>query len=589
MKSNLKARIATLAICLLPSGFTNADSFPVAIRVQASETKGELKPAWRFFGSDEPNYGTTPNGKKLLAELGEMAPKRVFFRAHNLLCTGDGTPALKWGSTNAYTEDANGNPIYDWKILDEIFDAYRDANVRPYAQIGFMPKALSTNPEPYQHNWRPGARGNRLETGWAYPPKDYKKWEDLVYEWVKHCVERYGKEEVETWYWEVWNEADIMYWQGQPKDETFHRLHDHAINGVKRALPTAKVGGPDAANGGSAFMRNFLDHCLNGTNYATGQKGTPLDFVAFHAKGQPSIVEGNVRLGIGNHLNNVNNGYRTIAAFPELKNVPIVIGESDPDTCAACRAIEYPANAYRNRPQFASYTAASYARKYDLADRHGVNLEGILAWTFQFDDQPYFAGLRSLATNGIDKPVLNTFRMFAKMSGNRLAVDSSHGYLLDELLQSGRRGAAPPAAEGEVRGRGRGRGGVRVEPDVSAMASIDGNKLSAIVWHYHDDDIVSDEAAVSLTFAGLPQQSGPAKLQHFRIDDEHSNSFTVWKKMGEPQQPTPAQYAELEKAGKLAELEPPSTVNIENGQANVKFNLPRQGVSLVVLEMNAAR
>ena len=589
MKSNLTVRFASLAICLLPFGLANADPFPVTIRVQASETKGELKPAWRFFGTDEPNYGTTPNGKKLLAELGEMAPKRVFFRAHNLLCTGDGTPALKWGSTNAYTEDANGNPIYDWKILDEIFDAYRDANVRPYTQIGFMPKALSTNPEPYQHNWRPGGTNNRLFTGWAYPPKDHKKWEDLVYEWVKHCVERYGKEEVETWYWQVWNEADIGYWQGQPKDETFHRLHDHAINGVKRALPTAKVGGPDAASGGSAFMRNFLDHCLNGTNYATGQKGTPMDFVAFHAKGQPSLVEGNVRLAIGNHLNNVNNGYRTIAAFPELKNTPIVIGESDPDTCAACRAIEYPANAYRNRPHFASYTAASYARKYDLADQHGLNLEGILAWTFQFDDQPYFAGLRALATNGIDLPVMNAFRMFAKMSGDRIAVDSSHGYLLDELLQSGRRGAAPPAAESEGRGqrRGRGRGGVRVEPDVSAMASIDGNKLMAIVWHYHDDDIPGDEAAVTLTFTGLPQQSGQAKLQHFRIDDEHSNSFTVWKEMGEPQQPTPEQYAQLEKAGKLAELEAPSTVNIENGQATIIFALPRQGVSLLVLEMNA--
>jgi xylan 1,4-beta-xylosidase len=315
-----------------------------------------------------------------------------------------------------------------------------------------------------------------------------------------------------------------------------------------------------------------------------------MDFVAFHAKGQPSLVEGNVRLAIGNHLNNVSNGFRTIAAFPELKSVPIVIGESDPDTCAACRAIEYPQNAYRNRPHFASYTAASYARKYDLADQHGVNLEGILAWTFQFDDQPFFAGLRALATNGIDLPVMNTFRMFAKMSGDRIATDSSHGYALEEITQRGRRGAggAEPAADGG-RGRGRGgRGGVRGEPDVAAMASLDGNKLAAIVWHYHDDDIAGEAAAITLAFSGLPQRSGQARLLHYRIDDEHSNSFSVWQKMGSPQQPTPEQYAELERAGKLAQLAgPPTNVAIENGQANLKFNLPRQGVSLVVLEMNA--
>jgi xylan 1,4-beta-xylosidase len=120
------------------------------------------------------------------------------------------------------------------------------------------------------------------------------------------------------------------------------------------------------------------------------------------------------------------------------------------------------------------------------------------------------------------------------------------------------------------------------------MASLDGNKVAAIVWHYHDDDIPGDAADVAVTFTGLSQQSGEAKLQHYRIDDEHSNSFTVWQKMGSPQDPTPEQYAELEMAGKLAQLEAPATVAIENGQATLRFQLPRQGVSLVVLELNAA-
>src|SRR5579872_4663260 len=100
------------------------DSFPVQLKVDASRPLGEMRPFWRFFGADEPNYATMRHGKKLLGELGELRPGEVYFRTHNLLTSGDGTPALKWGSTNAYTEDAEGRPIYDWRIVDRIFDTY---------------------------------------------------------------------------------------------------------------------------------------------------------------------------------------------------------------------------------------------------------------------------------------------------------------------------------------------------------------------------------------------------------------------------------------------------------------------------------
>ena len=119
---------------------TNA--FTVTIQVDAAKPQGELKPIWRFFGADEPNYAYMKHGTKLVGELGEMSPKNVYFRAHNLLCSGDGTPALKWGSTGAYREDADGKPIYDWTIVDRIFDTYLARGVKPYAQIGFMPKDL---------------------------------------------------------------------------------------------------------------------------------------------------------------------------------------------------------------------------------------------------------------------------------------------------------------------------------------------------------------------------------------------------------------------------------------------------------------
>ena len=533
------------------------ESFRVAIRVDAARPIGRLRPIWRFFGADEPNYATTKNGRKLISELGELAPKHVYFRAHNLLCSGDGTPALKWGSSGAYKENAQGKAVYDWTILDGIFDTYLERGVRPYVQMGFMPKDLSIQPEPYQHKWTPKAKYSEIYTGWAYPPKDYKKWAELCYQWAKHCVARYGRDEVETWCWQTWNEPNIGYWRGT--HEEFCKLHDYAVDAVRRALPTARVGGPDVAGSGGRFQRDFLEHCLRGTNHATGKKGTPLDFVSFHAKGSPRFVDGHVRMGIANQLRTINEGFGIIASFPELKDTPIVIGESDPEGCAACQGEQL---GYRNGTMYSSYTAASFARKHDLADKHGINFEGALTWAFEFEDQPYFAGFRSLATNGIDKPVLNVFRMFSKMSGSRLTVQSDAAVDLSTMMSEG----------------------VRSRPDVAALASLDKDTLCVMAWHYHDDDVPGPAANVEFSVEGLPADFAKATLRHFRIDEDHSNAYSAWKRMGQPQNPTPDQYAELEKAGQLGPLTPPEEITANHNKITLKSQLARQAVSLLVID-----
>ena len=363
---------ALVASILAAGGSRAADSFAVSIRIDAAKTHGELKSIWQFFGADEPNYAYMKHGKTLLTQLGELRPRQVFFRAHNLLNSGDGTPALKWGSTGVYRQDADGNPVYDWTILDRIFDTYLQCGVRPYAQIGFMPKDLSTNPDPYQHRWTPQARYEDIYTGWAYPPKDYDKWAELVYRWVQHCVERYGRQEVETWYWQVWNEPNIGYWRGTPQE--FYRLHDCAIDAVRRALPSAKVGGPDTAGSGGRFTRQFFEHCLRGKNYATGETGTPLDFVSFHAKGTPTYVDGHVRMGIANQLRTIDDGFRLVASFTELKDKPIVIGESDPEGWQRARAH----NLLIATGPCIRATLRPALHKHELAQKHDVNLEGAL-------------------------------------------------------------------------------------------------------------------------------------------------------------------------------------------------------------------
>jgi xylan 1,4-beta-xylosidase len=557
---------STLSLTLLvlasraPAAAQQTDS--VSIRVATTIKRGVMTPMWAWFGYDEPNYTYMKHGRKLLSELQALSPVPVHVRMHNLLTTGDGTPALKWGSTNAYTEDATGRPIYDWTIVDRIIDALIERGMKPYVEIGFMPEALSTKPTPYRHHWQPGDDYNDIYTGWAYPPKDYERWRELIYEWVKHSVERYGREEVESWWWELWNEPDIGYWRGT--QEEFLKLYDYTVDGLKRALPSARIGGPHVTGPNGArtqqILRNFIEHALRGTNHATGRRGTALDVIGFHAKGAPRVMpEGHVRMSVSNQLRAIHNGFGIVASYPELKGVPIVIGESDPEGCAACPMRTNPANAYRNGTMYSSYTAEQIARTYELADLHGVNLLGSVTWAFEFEDQPYFDGFRDLATNGIAKPVLNVFRMLGQMSGDRVAVESTGGLPLATVRDS------------SVRGRA----------DVNALAARAERAVTVLVWHYHDDDLPAPAAHVELTIEGLP--SGRVTLTHYRVDREHSNAYEAWKQMGSPQQPTPEQYAQLEKAGQLQQLEEPRPIVVESGRVMVAFSLPRQGLSLVKL------
>src|SRR5471030_2827419 len=179
------------ALAMAPAIFADSNTnapFPVTITVDAGKSVGELTQIWRFFGADEPNYAYMKDGEKLIGELGQLGGSQVYFRAHHLLTSGDVAYSLKFGSTSAYKEDANGNPVYDWKINDQIFDTYLERGLKPYAQIGFMPEALSTHPENYPHNPPVNQRAN-VSGGQSYPPKDFGKWGELSYQWAKHSVE----------------------------------------------------------------------------------------------------------------------------------------------------------------------------------------------------------------------------------------------------------------------------------------------------------------------------------------------------------------------------------------------------------------
>jgi xylan 1,4-beta-xylosidase len=546
--------MSTVAVCL-------GQSSKILVRVDARHSEVQYQPRWNYFGADEPNYSYTPNGQQLLRELSRLSPAPVYVRLHNLLTTGDGSASLKWGSTNAYNEDAAGRPIYNWEITDRIFDALHRNGVRPLVEVGFMPEVLSTHPQPYRHSFPNGD----VFTGWSYPPKDYAKWAALVAAWTAHLRERYGDAEVSTWLWEVWNEPDIDYWHGTPQE--YDKLYDVTAAAIQKVLPEAKIGGPDATGvtpGKSEdFLRQFLEHCAHGTNAATRGIGAPLAFISFHPKGLPKSVDGHVRMDVGHQLRAMDLGMHVVASYPEWKDTPIILGESDPEGCAACKGAQ---NGYRNGPLYGVSVAEAMARADELARRNGVKLQGAVTWAFEFEDQSVFAGFRELATGGkadgvpylVDKPVLNVFRMLGMLGGQTLPVTSSGARPVDEVLRESVRGV----------------------PDVNAIATRAERHIDVMLWNYHDDDVAVPVAEIALAVDGVP--AGEVHVQRFVVDAQHSNAYSVWQRMGSPEKPTAAQFVELQRAAKLESLDASKLVT-RDGEAALDVKLERQGVMLVRL------
>ena len=550
----MKKAVLAVALLALAGGASaqNAATAPVSISVDLAKKIGPYKPIYAWFGYDEANYTTMPDGRKLLRQLRDLSPVPVTVRAHHLLSSGDGVAALKWSSTNVYSEDANGKPVYDFRIIDGIFDEYRDAGVIPMFELGFTPKAMASGTGAYEDHYPESSTGGAVHS----PPKDMAKWQEMIRTVTAHMVQRYGRANVAKWHFEVWNEPDISYWHGTP--EQYFDLYDHAVAGVRAALPEAKVGGPATTGPGSARAAKFLDDFLA---HVAARK-SPLDFISFHAKGQPRIQGGEVVMGLAKELNDVDRGFAIVAKYPQFRKLPIILSEVDPEGCAACSMKVNPANAYRNGTLYPAYTAAAYKRLFELADRRGVNLVSMLSWSFEFEGKDYFEGFRSLSSNGVNKPVLNFFRMAALMRGQRAAVSSTGALTADAIIADG----------------------VRAQADIDALATTDARTAAVMLWNYHDAEKPAPGSPVAVTIKGLPKAVSRVRLTHYRIDDAHSNAYTVWKAMGSPQTPTPQQMTDLQSRDGLELLESPRWLPVSGGAVSIGTELPRQSISLLQLD-----
>ncbi len=531
----------------------------VDVRVDLEKSRGSLAPVYSWFGYDESNYTTTENGKALLGELQALTPAPVYVRAHFLLTSGDGKPELKWSSSNVYGEDVSGKPTYNWAILDGIFDGWVHAGIRPFVELGFMPKALSTHPDPYHIPW-PTKPGD--VEGWSFPPKDYSKWQELMRQVAAHMLARYGLSEVSKWYWEVWNEPDIFYWHGT--EQEYERLYDYAAAGVRAAIPDARVGGP-ATTGptpgskSAEYLREFLRHCAEDRSAATG--GTvPLDFISFHAKGSPHIVDGHVQMGLGHELENAAAGFEIIRNSARFRNLPVVLSEADPEGCGACSPAQHPEDAYRNGTVYPAYTAAAMKGLLELAERDHIDLAGFVTWAFEFEGQPLFVGQRALATHGVDKPLINFFRMAGLLDGERVRADKQSALFPRRRLS--------PLVFGNRRKSMVWRRGVTTVPAFCSGTIRMTMFLEAPI-------------PVRVAIGGIPPGANRVLMEEFRIDQQHSNAFEAWKQMGSPAEPNAEQYARLRAAGQLQLEGSPLWVKVAEGRVQANIDLPRESVDLL--------
>jgi len=192
-------------------------------------------------------------------------------------------------------------------------------------------------------------------------------------------------------------------------------------------------------------------------------------------------------------------------------------------------------------------------------DQYKVNLKGVVSWSFEFEDQEWFAGFRELATHGVDKPVLNLFRMFGMMNGKRITVSADEGLNATDIIAKG----------------------VKDKNDINALASKNNNSVCILTWNYHDDNMTGPSSEVTLALKGIGRNK--VLVHHYRIDQQFSNSFEKWKMMGKPQEGTAQQYEELEQAGQLQLYSSPEWKTTNKGTMTMKFELPGQAVSLVRL------
>jgi len=538
------------------------------IDVDAGADRGPLPRLWESIGYDEINWTYTPTGRSLLGSFGELTDRGFLVRPHYVFCSGTGLGLPHWGSGNVYHTDTDGNPFYDFTIVDQVYDAIVEAGHHVLVELAFTPRDLL--PDKAAELTVPDSPTvySAYEHGaWAYPPRDYDRWADLVAAHARHCLERYGADEVDTWLWELWNEPDISYWRGTP--EQFHALYSVTARAVRSVLPEAKVGGPAVTGGGDAFLRGFLAHTL--------AQGDPLDFVSFHTKGlipDPWRVYGPTggpspkrqSPSLRKMIFEIRRHLRVIAEFEPYRRLPAIVDECDAAVPAHFGVFDNADYGFQNTAYYPVFQVKLMKKLLDLNDVEEVQVERATSWSFYFEGERCFEGTRAFLTaGGVEKPLLNAYRLLARLGPQRVAATSDAAWPLADL-----------DAVGETIG-------LPEEVDVLATRD-DAGGVTVAVWRHADDQYRADDTAACVDVVVHGLVDGPYLVRHLRIDAEHSNAHAVWRSLGAPDYPDAEQFEALRARQGLEELALARRVAAASGGLDIVIDLPLPAVSLLIIQ-----
>ena len=420
--------------------------------------------------------------------------------------------AIFHDETGFYDEDKDGKPFYNFSYIDEIYDGLLQNHVRPFIELSFMPKKLSSDP-------------NALHPFWykqnVAPPKDASKWEQMIESFTRHLVERYGIEEVAQWFFEVWNEPNLDFWAGDPKEATYYELYDRAARAVKRVSPRLRIGGPATAQ--AAWVDRFLAHCK--------EKSVPVDFASTHVYGNDRAED----------------------VFGTHENIP--------RTRMVCRAVkkvhdQIAASGLPQTPLIWSEFNASYMNEPAVTDtafmgpwmadtiRQCDGLTEMMSyWTFSdvFEEQgvvktPFYGGFGLLAERSIPKAAFNDFALLHQLGDARLEVNS------DNVLVTRRKNGS----------------------------------LAIAVWNLFLPEEAGSQKAFTLQFKGL---SAAQTARITIVDKEHGSPLPAWEKMGRPAFPSLDQVETMRKAAAL-----PSAREEHLTNGSLTITLQPQALALIEIE-----
>ena len=401
--------------------------------------------------------------------------------------------AIFHDEVGVYDEDKQGQPVFNFSYVDQIYDGLLANGVRPFVELSFMPNKLAAKPIMQAFWYKPDVA----------PPKDWAKWDNLITQFVSHLVDRYGLDEVSQWYFEVWNEPNLDFWGGDPKQATYWDLYDHTARAVKAVNPRLRIGGPATAQ--AAWADAFIQHCA--ANHV------PVDFVSSHVYGNDRAKD----------------------VFGTDENIP-----RDKMVCRAVKKVhdQIAASSMPNLPLIWSEFNASYFNEPAVTDtsymgpwladtiRQCDGLVDVMSyWTFSdvFEEQgvvqtPFYGGFGLLAEDGIPKPAFYAFKLLHHLGEQRIAVSSDSALLTKKK---------------------------------------DGSLVIAI-WNYAPPEKVDAAKTITLRFQGHYRHAIVST-----VDPDHGDVHSIYEKMGSPRYLSDAQIRQLKQA---AELPAAAERNLKGGE-----------------------